>query len=118
MTPFHAIVLGILQGLTEFLPVSSTAHLTIAGKLFGFVDPAHPEFWTEFIAVMQLGTLAAVIVYFFRDLRGMVVGLITDLRLHGTEFRLYGQESRMAFLIVVGTLPVAIIGLKFFAVFR
>ena len=110
MNPLHAVVLGIIQGLTEFLPVSSTAHLTIAGKLFGFIDPVHPEAWTEFIAVMQLGTLAAVVIYFWKDLRGMVLGLLSDLRRHGKDLRAYGQESRMAFLIVIGTLPVAIIG--------
>jgi undecaprenyl-diphosphatase len=109
----HALILGILQGLTEFLPVSSTAHLTIAGKLFGFIDPAHPEAWTEFIAVMQLGTLAAVLLYFWRDLRGMIVGLLSDLIRHRSAFRSYGMESRMAFFIVLGTLPVALLGYLF-----
>jgi undecaprenyl-diphosphatase len=110
VTPFHAVLLGILQGLTEFLPISSTAHLTLAGKLFGFIDPAHPEAWTAFIAVMQLGTLAAVLLYFRAEIRGMIAGLITDARLHGAAFRSYGSESRMAWLIVLGTIPVALLG--------
>jgi undecaprenyl-diphosphatase len=110
VTPFHAVLLGILQGLTEFLPVSSTAHLTLAGKLFGFINPAHPEAWTEFIAVMQLGTLTAVLLYFRGEIRGMVTGLTADVKLHGPAFRSYGPESRMAWLMVLGTLPVALLG--------
>jgi len=79
VNPFYAILLGIVQGLTEFLPVSSTAHLTLAGKLLNVVDLNHPEAWTEFIAVMQLGTVAAVIVYFWSDLWEMAVALFRDL---------------------------------------
>ena len=85
MTFVEAVLLGILQGLTEFLPISSTAHLTLAGKALHLIDPLHPELWTEYIAVMQLGTIAAVIVYFWRDLRGAhrggmrVVALLGDL---------------------------------------
>jgi undecaprenyl-diphosphatase len=73
VNPFYAFLLGIVQGLTEFLPISSTAHLTLAGKLLNVVDLNHPEAWTEFIAVMQLGTVAAVIVYFWSDLWEMAV---------------------------------------------
>jgi undecaprenyl-diphosphatase len=110
VTPFHAVLLGILQGLTEFLPISSTAHLTLAGKLLGFIDPAHPEAWTAFIAVMQLGTLAAVLLYFRTEILGMIAGLISDARLHGAAFHSYGPESRMAWLILLGTIPVALLG--------
>jgi undecaprenyl-diphosphatase len=106
----YAVVLGVIQGLTEFLPVSSTAHLTIAGKLFGFIDPLHPDAWTEFIAVMQLGTLAAVLLYFRGDLLAMGRGSLSDLGRHRFRFREYGAHSRMLFLIIVGTLPVALIG--------
>ena len=67
MSLFHAILLGIVQGLTEFLPVSSSAHLTIVGKLLGVLSPDRPEAWTALIAVIQLGTLAAVLVYFARS---------------------------------------------------
>ena len=80
MNPFFAFLLGVVQGLTEFLPVSSTAHLTLAGKLLNVIDPNHPEAWTEFIAVMQLGTVAAVILYFRKDLWEMVASLLHDLR--------------------------------------
>jgi len=109
----HAVLLGILQGLTEFLPVSSTAHLTLAGKLFGFVDPANPQAWTAFIAVMQLGTLAAVLVYFARDLAGMAVSLAGDLRTGGggAGWKGYGPASRMAVYVIAGTVPVVLAGL-------
>jgi undecaprenyl-diphosphatase len=112
MNPWYAVLLGIIQGITEFLPISSTAHLTLAGKLFGLIAADHPETWTEFIAVMQVGTLIAVIVYFWRDLLRMASSLIADLRSKGLRsgFRAYAQDSHLALLLVVGTLPVALIG--------
>src|SRR6185369_10350711 len=64
MSIFYAILLGIIQGLTEFIPVSSTAHLTLAGKAMGVINYDNPEEWTAFIAVIQLGSLLAVIAYF------------------------------------------------------
>jgi len=106
----HAIFLGIVQGLTEFLPISSTAHLTLAGKMFGFIDESNPAAWTEFIAVMQLGTLAAVLVYFWRDLLGMGRALVNDIRSRGLSVRSWSLESWLALYIVLGTLPVAVIG--------
>lgn len=112
MNALYAILLGVIQGLTEFLPISSTAHLTLAGKLLNLIDPAHPEAWTEFIAVMQLGTVAAVIVYFWRDLWGMVVALLGDLRTKGGAEGRLTERSRMAVYIVIGTLPVALLGLS------
>ena len=66
MSLLYSLLLGVIQGLTEFLPVSSTAHLTIAGKLLGLINPERPDEWTAFIAVIQIGTLAAVVIYFFR----------------------------------------------------
>lgn len=112
MNPLYAVVLGVIQGLTEFLPVSSTAHLTLAGKLFGFVDPQHPEAWTEFIAVMQLGTLGAVIIYFWRDIMSMVVSLFKDIRTKGSGngWKGFTTDSRLAVYIIIGTIPVGLIG--------
>jgi len=108
---FYAILLGIIQGLTEFLPISSTAHLTLAGKLLNLIDPAHPEAWTEFIAVIQLGTVAAVIIYFWKDLWGMLMALLGDLRKKEGPGGRFTDRSRMAMYIVIGTLPVAFLGL-------
>ena len=62
MSLFEAILLGVIQGLSEFLPISSTGHVTIVGKLLNLVPENHPESWTSFIAVIQLGTMAAVLV--------------------------------------------------------
>lgn len=112
MNPFYAALLGIIQGLTEFLPISSTAHLTLAGKAFGLIDQNNPEAWTAFIAVMQLGTLAAVLLYFRVEIVAMVRGLIQDLlsRGHGEGFKGFSPDGKMAVYIVIGTLPVGLIG--------
>ena len=99
MTLWFAAVLGLLQGLTEFLPVSSTAHLRIAPALLGQVDPG-----AAFTAVVQLGTLAAVLLYFARDLGKMVRGIFLEPR---------GKDARLALYLVIGTLPVGLAGLTF-----
>src|SRR5437867_9087028 len=70
MTFLEALLLGIIQGLTEFLPISSTAHLRIVPALLGWNDPG-----AAFTAVIQLGTLVAVLVYFARDIAGIVKGM-------------------------------------------
>lgn len=115
MNLFEAILLGVLQGLTEFLPISSTAHLTIAGKFMGLVSEAHPEAWTAFIAVMQLGTMAAVLLYFRRDIQTMIVEVIRDLvqRVKGEWTAPVPPDARLAWLIVLGTIPVGFIGFFF-----
>ncbi len=107
MSFVHAIVLGVIQGLTEFLPISSTAHLTLAGNLMGLIDPARPEDWTAFIAILQLGTVAAVIIYFFKDLGEMAAGLLADV----SGRTGWGAPSRLAGKVAIGTLPVVVIGL-------
>lgn len=114
MSVLESIILGIIQGITEFLPISSTAHLTIAGKIMGIVQAASPENWTAFIATMQLGTAAAVMIYFYNDYVRIGKGLVNDLK-HRRVFSpgSWSMESRMALSIVIGTLPVAVIGLLF-----
>lgn len=113
MTVFEAIFLGIVQGLTEFLPISSTAHLTLAGKLLNLITTEEAASWTAFIAVIQLGTLAAVVVYFFDDVREMGTSLLSDLTSHGQGrgFRGYGIKSWLGIYVVVGTIPVGLAGL-------
>jgi undecaprenyl-diphosphatase len=107
-----AVLLGLIQGLTEFLPISSTAHLTLAGKFMGLVDPQHPEAWTAFIAVMQLGTLAAVLAYFWKDLLRIAVAVVRDFASigKGKGIRESSLDTRIAIAILVGTLPVALLG--------
>jgi undecaprenyl-diphosphatase len=97
MTLWLAILLGLVQGVTEFLPISSTAHLRITPTLLGQPDPG-----AAFDAVIQLGTLAAVIVYFAKDLVAMVRGVLTDWR---------SPDARLAGLVVLGTIPVGIAGI-------
>jgi undecaprenyl-diphosphatase len=112
LNPFYALLLGVVQGLTEFLPVSSTAHLTLAGKFLNVIDPNHPEAWTEFIAVMQLGTITAVILFFRKDLWNMGAALWHDFRTPAGTAGRVTVRSRLAFYILLGTLPVALIGLS------
>jgi undecaprenyl-diphosphatase len=113
VNPFIAVFLGIIQGLTEFLPISSTAHLTLAGRLFELINVKHPEAWTDFIAIMQLGTVAAVMIYFRRDIVGITRGFFTDLFSWGGGRGVsgFGPEGRMALIVFIGSLPVGILGL-------
>lgn len=105
MSIIEAIVLGTVQGLTEFLPVSSTAHLRVVPALLGWQDPGAP-----FTAVTQIGTLAAVLVAFRADLvRLLTAGVRETLR--GRPFG--SRDSSMAWWIVFGTIPIAVCGLVF-----
>jgi undecaprenyl-diphosphatase len=100
-----AILLGVIQGLTEFLPISSTAHLLVARKLMGH---EHPE--DALTTVIQLGTLIAVLIYFAKDIVRLTVAVLRDF----AAFKLGSSaESKLAWLIVLGTVPVVIVGLKF-----
>lgn len=113
MTFIEAIVLGIIQGLTEFLPVSSTGHLTITGKIMGLISSENPEHWTSFIAVIQLGTLLAIVIYFWRDLWNILMDFLKDNMLKPKKFKSQSENSKMGWLIILGSIPVAIIGLGF-----
>ena len=113
MSLFYSILLGIIQGITEFLPVSSTAHLTIAGSLLGLINPDRPDEWTAFIAVIQIGTMTAVVVYFFKDIVEIIEGFFVDgIRYVQSPSNGLGR-ARMGWYIILGTLPVAVIGLAF-----
>ena len=116
MSILQAIILGLIQGLTEFIPVSSTAHLTLAGKAMHLIDPQHPDQWTAFMAVIQLGTLIAVILYFWTDIIKIIVGFVTAslAKLTGRVANESEAEyAKLGWLIIIGTLPVAIVGLLF-----
>ncbi|MFP2925189.1 undecaprenyl-diphosphate phosphatase [Pyxidicoccus sp. 3LG] len=105
MSLIEAIVLGLVQGLTEFLPISSTAHLRIAPELFGWKDPG-----AAYSAVIQLGTVAAVLIYFRKDIVALVAAFFRGLARREPFGTL---EARLAWFVLVGTLPIGICGLAF-----
>ena len=113
MNLFEAILLGIIQGITEFLPISSTGHLTIVGKLLNLVSESHPESWTSFIAVIQLGTMAAVLVYFAKDIVLMVRDFLKENLSERKKISEQSLNSRLGWLVIIGTIPVVIIGFAF-----
>lgn len=113
MNLLEAIVLGIIQGLTEFLPISSTGHLTLAGKLMNLISQDHPEQWTSFIAVIQLGTMLAVLIYFWKDLLNILKDFIHYNIFKPAKYSEQNLNSKLGWLIIIGTIPVVIIGLTF-----
>ena len=116
MSIWYAILLGIIQGLTEFIPISSTAHLTITGKLLGLINPDHPDDWTAFIAVLQLGTLIAVLIYFRTDIVKIISGFIKTHFSYFNKQRVSATDkfhSLLGWMVIIGTIPAAIVGLLF-----
>ena len=134
MNIFQAIIIGIVQGLTEFIPISSTAHLIFASRALGLYEGAEPalraEQTTATIAVIQLGTLLAVFVYFAPDIWAITVAFLRD------HFRILrggarpqetraadggiierrsrlSDDARLGWLVIIGSLPVAVVGLAF-----
>jgi undecaprenyl-diphosphatase len=105
VSPFQAAIYGLVQGLTEFLPISSTAHLRIVPALFGWDDPG-----AAFTAVTQLGTAAAVVLYFWREL--LHVGVAWLRGLVDKEVR-PSLEYRMGWYLILATIPVGVFGLVF-----
>jgi undecaprenyl-diphosphatase len=104
MSWIEAVVLGIVQGLTEFLPISSSAHLRIVGELFGWEDPG-----AAFTAITQIGTEAAVLLYFRHDIARIVVAWLGSL----AGRRKGDPDARMGWLIIVGSIPIVVLGLLF-----
>src|SRR6267142_334697 len=116
MTLLQAILLGIIQGLTEFIPVSSTAHLVIAGRVMKLT--LTPEQLTASIAVVQLGTLIAVLFYFAGDIWNIALAFIHDhLALlkggRGNDRERLSPEAWLGWLVIIGSVPVAFVGLLF-----
>lgn len=114
MNFWQALILGIIQGLTEFLPISSTAHMTLTGKLLGTMNKLSPEQWTAFMAVIQLGTVLAVLLYFAPDLliitREFIIGNINYVK--GKDMIL-SPDARLGWYIAVGSIPIVVVGLLF-----
>ncbi len=105
MNYLDAVILGIVEGLTEFLPVSSTGHLTIAEQLLGLNTEAKDV--TGFTAVIQMGAIVAAIIYFWRDIWRIAVAWLRGLV--KPEYR--GQfDHRMGWFVIAGTLPIGVVG--------
>jgi len=99
----RAVVLGVLQGLTEFLPISSSAHLAIFPKFFGWDDPG-----AAYTAVIQIGTELAVLLYFWRDIWTIGSGWVRGV--FSREAR-EAPEWRMGWFVIIGSVPIVILGL-------
>src|SRR5437016_8839532 len=122
MTLLQAILLGIVQGLTEFIPISSTAHLVLAGRVMNL--GLTPEQTTASIAVIQLGTLLAVIAYFAPDIWNIGWAFVHDHfvllksgrrdQFNRTNDRArLSHEALLGWLVIIGSIPVAVVGLLF-----
>ena len=105
MTWLEAIILGIVQGLTEFLPISSSAHVSIVGQLTGSQDPG-----AAFTAVTQLGTETAVVIYFAKDIGRIIAQWCKALvgKVPHSD-----PDARMGWLVIIGSIPIVILGLLF-----
>lgn len=108
MDLLHAIILGIVEGITEFLPISSTGHLTIVEKLMGYTIDA-PSI-TAFTAVIQMGAIAAAVVYFWSDIVRVVRAWVTGL--FGGKSR-GSFDYRLGWYVILGSIPITIVGLLF-----
>jgi undecaprenyl-diphosphatase len=123
MNILQAIILGIVQGLTEFIPVSSTAHLIFATRLTGLSETLNAEQVTATIAVIQLGTLLAVFVYFARDIWNIAFAFVRDHLLlirgktppdvdgRGFFGSRLSPDAKLGWLIIVGSIPIGVLGL-------
>jgi len=107
MNVFDAVILGIVQGLTEFLPISSSAHVQIVQQLIGQSNLSKPAL-TAFIATIQLGTELAVLIYFWKDITRIAKAFVASI-FRGQKT----QDSKMGWLIIFGSIPVIVIGLAF-----
>jgi len=105
-----SIILGIVQGVTEFLPISSTAHVTLAGKIMNLISSENPEKWTSFLAIIQLGTLLAVLFYFRKDIVDIAKDFLIENLSSRKKFSDQSQNSKMGWLIIIGSIPVFTIG--------
>ncbi len=108
MSIFQSIILGILQGLGEFLPISSTAHLILAPWFFGWSDPG-----LSFDVALHLGTLIAVLVYFFKDWLGIFKSASNAVFKTSYRLPITGYSSNLLLLLIIASIPGAIFGILF-----
>ena len=101
----EAVILGLVQGLTEFLPISSSAHILVLSKIFGWQDPG-----AAFTAVTQIGTEMAVVIYFWRDIAHIVSTWARSLL--RPELR-SDHAAKMGWYVILGTIPIAVLGVIF-----
>ncbi|MDQ3281402.1 MAG: undecaprenyl-diphosphatase UppP [Acidobacteriota bacterium] len=102
MSLIEAIVLGLVQGLTEFIPISSTAHLKLVPEFLGWGDPG-----AAVSAVIQFGTILALVIYFFRDILRLTVGFFRGLM---TRKPFADPDSREAWYVIFATIPIVVLG--------
>src|SRR5919198_380914 len=102
MTWFESFVLGLVQGLTEFLPISSSAHLRLTAAFAGWHDPG-----AAFTAITQIGTEAAVIIYFRKDIGRIISTWVRSL--FNRELR-HDHDAKMGWLVIVGSIPIGVLG--------
>ncbi len=105
VTWIQAIILGVLQGLTEFLPISSSAHLLVFSQFFGWTDPG-----AAFTAVTQIGTESAVLIYFASDIWRIAGAWLGQFRHPETRGE---PDVRMGWLVIIGTIPIGVLGYTF-----
>lgn len=106
MSILDSIILGIVEGLTEFLPVSSTGHLTITEKLLGLAVDSKAV--TAYTAVIQMGAIAAVLVYFWRDILAIATAWLSGL---GNRTQRGSADYRLGWYVITGSIPVGLVGL-------
>ena len=113
MSILTALLLGLIQGLTEFIPISSTAHLTAAAHALGVLDaPDSAARWTAFMATIQLGTLVAVLAYFRSDIIASAHAWVSEnIGSRRTPMALQSAEARLGWFVIVGSVPIVVVGL-------
>lgn len=111
MEIIYAIIIGVVQGLTEFLPISSTAHMTIVAQILNLELVKNPQNWTAFMAVIQLGTLLSLLFYFKKDLWAISSNFIRDnFALKVSKYPNQNFYSRLGWMIIWGSIPIFVIG--------
>lgn len=112
MNPFDAVILGLIQGLTEFLPISSSAHVQIAEQLLGISNMPKAQL-TAFIATIQLGTELAVLIFFWKDIVRIISAWFKNIFAATRGSTAQQKDAKLGWLIIIGTIPVVGLGLIF-----